>query len=500
MKSIEKLPKGKAVSLYIDYQNSFFAHPWWGKQIVSLMDERAIKYSFVSKHPKAKKYFEEHNIPYQYEAPNRFLHAMHLLGMLMFNAKKFHLSVFTKKSTLSYVFIIGEVLGIFAIVYVMYQFLVPSATLLIQPAYTVEDVVYNFRYYPANTTWLHDQLSGETNYITIPFQIGSVKHSHTISVPVQSLQYLSNPSQWTVEVLNTLPVKFTLKQWTRFVTPDGITFIADQAFVLQPWNRQNPTRTIVWLTAIDKDTWWDIIWSRWNIASGTRLTIKNLSQSAVLGAVFANATNDFVWWVTKKQWVITDEDIAMVKEKLLAAVTWENKKLIVKKAFNDAEGFLLPMSNLITLTGIDYVINAASGSSVENIDATINITYRYPYVIWHNLMQWVSEYVGQRPSQTRQLISLQKNTATFYDSYVIQDYIILPTKVSAVRWYDFEKDSGRIKDEIKLKTAWLRKEEAQKIILWYPEISSVVVKTSPAWSDTLPTLKSRIYIRTTDVQ
>ncbi|MBP6086340.1 hypothetical protein KA478_04115 [Patescibacteria group bacterium] len=45
------------------------------------------------------------------------------------------------------------------------------------------------------------------------------------------------------------------------------------------------------------------------------------------------------------------------------------------------------MSNLITLTGIDYVINAASGSSVENIDATINITYRYPYVIWHNLMQ-----------------------------------------------------------------------------------------------------------------
>ncbi|MBP6086341.1 hypothetical protein KA478_04120 [Patescibacteria group bacterium] len=152
MKSIEKLPKGKAVSLYIDYQNSFFAHPWWGKQIVSLMDERAIKYSFVSKHPKAKKYFEEHNIPYQYEAPNRFLHAMHLLGMLMFNAKKFHLSVFTKKSTLSYVFIIGEVLGIFAIVYVMYQFLVPSATLLIQPAYTVEDVVYNFRYYPANTT------------------------------------------------------------------------------------------------------------------------------------------------------------------------------------------------------------------------------------------------------------------------------------------------------------------------------------------------------------
>lgn len=499
MKLIEKLPKGKKVSLYIDYQNSFFAHPWWWKQIVSLMEEKQLDYSFICKHPKAKKYFDDHAIPYEYEAPNRFLYAMHLLGMLLFNAKKFHLSVFTKKSTLSYVFIIWEVLWIVAIIYVMYQFLVPSASLLLQPSYAVEDVVYNFRYYPAWSTWLWQTITDwATNYITIPFQIGSIRHKQTISVPLQSIEFLSNPSKWVVEVYNTLPIRFTLKQFTRFTTPEWLIFTADQPFVLAPWNRQQPSRTLVTVTSVDKDDMGTIVWERWNIASWTRLVIKNLSQSAILWAVYANATTDFAWWVTKKQWIVTDQDIALVKEKLIASVTWENKKLIVKKEFNDSEGFLLPMSDFISMTGLSFTFNVNSWDQASIVEWEISLTFRYPYVIRQNLMQWVEQYVSQRPSQTRQLISLQKNTATFYDSYTIQDYIILPTKVSAVWWYDFDKDMSNIKDDIKRKTAWLIKEEAQKIILSYPEISSVIIETSPAWSDTLPTLKSRIYIKTTN--
>jgi hypothetical protein len=497
MRSIEKLPKGKEVSLYIDYQNSFYSHPWWGKQIVSLMQERDLHYSFICKHPKAKKYFDEHGITYEYEAPNRFLQTIHLFWMLMFNAKKFHLSVFTKKSTLSYIFVVWEIIWIWAIIYVMYQFLVPSATLLVQPAYTVEDVVYNFRYYPSGSTWYTQNQWSETNYITIPFQIWSIKHTQSISVPLQSVQFLSNPSKWLLEVVNTLPIKFTLKQYTRFKTSDWLQFTADEAFILPPGSRKNPSRTSIQATSIDKDESWNIAWEKWNITLGTRLVIKNLSQSAILWAVYASVTKDFAWWITRKWWLVTDEDIDLVKQKLINSVTWDNKKLIVKKEFNDPNGFLLPLTNFITMTWIEFTFNGTSWSSIDTIDWTITVIYRYPYVIRDSLMQWVSEYVWQRPSQTRQLISLQKNTATFYDTYTLQDYIILPTKVSAVRWYDFDKDQWRIKDDLKQKTAWLSLEEAKKIILAYPEISSVVIKASPVWADTLPTLKSRIYIKTT---
>lgn len=105
----------------------------------------------MCKDSKEKKYFEENGLLYEYHAPNRFLHALHVFGMLLFNFKKFHLTVFTKKNTLSYVFVAAEFIAIAAIIYIMYQFLVPSAKVLLQPAYSVEDVVYNFRYYPAGT-------------------------------------------------------------------------------------------------------------------------------------------------------------------------------------------------------------------------------------------------------------------------------------------------------------------------------------------------------------
>ncbi len=498
MKSLEKVSKGKPLFLYIDHQNSFFDHPWWWKQIDTLLKDKGVKYTCVCKHQKAKKYFEEHNMPYEYHAPNRILHAMHMFGMLLFNFKKFHLSVFTKKSTISYIFIAWEIIGIGAIIYIMYQFLVPSTTILLQPAYSVEDVVYNFRYYAAGTTWLQDSL--ETNYITVPYQVGSITHTHTLSVPLQSLQYLSRPSAWDITVTNTLPIKFTLKQWTQFITDDGLIFLANYSFVLPPWSRQNPAVMRLAVTAADKDKDWNIIGERWNIGSWTRMLIKNLNQSAILWAVYGNVLTWFQWWYTKKWGYVTDDDISLIKQKLETAITGDNKKIIIKQEFHDEDGFLLPLNDMMKIENIQYDINASSWQQIDILEGKVTVTYRYPYVIWHDLMQWVDSYVKQRPSQTRQLISLQKNTATFYDTYKMQDYIVVPTKVSAVWWYDFKQDYNHIKSQITTKIAWLSTEEAKKVILSYPEISSVILKNSPMWSDTLPTLKSRIYFRTTTTE
>ncbi len=495
MKSLEKVSKGKQLFLYIDHQNSFFSHPWRWKQIDSLLQEKWVNYTCICKHQKARKYFEDHNMPYEYQPPNRFLHSMHLFGMLLFNFKKFHLSVFTKKSTVSYIFIAGEVIWIGLIIYIMYQFLVPSTTILLQPSYTVEDVVYNFRYYPSGTTGLEN--NSETNYITVPYQIGSITHTHTLSVPVQSLQYLSHPSAWDVVVTNTLPVSYTLKPNTQLITDDGLIFLTNYALSLPPGSRKAPSTTRIAVTAADKDKAGNIIGDRGNIGSWTRLLIKNLNQSAILWAIYANVMSWFQWGYTKKSGTVSDDDINIVKEKLIAAITGDNKTILVKQEFHDEDGFLLPLPDLIRSENVQFDMNVSSGDAVDVLEGKVTVTFRYPYVIWHDLMQWVSEYVKQRPSQTRQLISLQKNTATFYETYITQDYIVVPTKVSAVWWYDFTQDSNHLKPQIISKIAWLSVEEAKKIILSYPEISSVILSNSPAWSDTLPTLKSRMYFKTT---
>jgi hypothetical protein len=50
-------------------------------------------------------------------------------------------------------------------------------------------------------------------------------------------------------------------------------------------------------------------------------------------------------------------------------------------------------------------------------------------------------------------------------------------------------------NEILTKVVGKTKVEAEKIILWYNEISMVVIKMNPLWYDILPNLKSRINIK-----
>lgn len=298
IKTLEKLPKSKSIFLHIDHENTFYDHPWWGKQVKALLEEREIPYVCVSQHPSTKKYFDELDMQCAYEPPNRLLHTIHMMGLFLFNIKKFHVTVFTKKNTLSYFFIVGEIIGILVILYIMYQFLVPSATVLVQPAYTVEDVVYNFRYYPHDMT---GSISGQTNaYIAIPYEDGSYQYTQTLSVPMQSLQYLSRPSAGTIIVYNTLNTPYTLRVATKFVTPEGNIYTADEPFVLPPGSRQQPSQTSLRVTAMDKDDEGNIIGEAGNISSGTRLLIKNLNQSSVLGAIYANAVADFTGGYTKK--------------------------------------------------------------------------------------------------------------------------------------------------------------------------------------------------------
>lgn len=148
-KTLEKLPKNKKVVFLMDPHNSFFSNPRWGKQVKNILDEKNVTYYFVCKTERTRRYCEETALVYTYDQPNHFLKSIKLIYMFFFQAQKFHLSLFNKKSTLAYLFFIGEVMIIGLIAYFLYQFVLPSATIYIKPSYTVEDVVYNFRYYPS---------------------------------------------------------------------------------------------------------------------------------------------------------------------------------------------------------------------------------------------------------------------------------------------------------------------------------------------------------------
>lgn len=195
---------------------------------------------------------------YTYDQPNHFLKSLKLIYMFFFQAQKFHLSLFNKKSTLSYVFFIGEVLIIGLIVYFLYQFVLPSATIYLKPSYTVEDVVYNFRYYPA---WSGGDLE-ETSFISIPYYTGEMKYTYTLKTDIENISFMQKQAVGSIKLINTTYQSFSLKPNTRLVTSDGIYFTMPASVDIPPANKNGPSEIVVSVIAMDRDDLNNIIGER----------------------------------------------------------------------------------------------------------------------------------------------------------------------------------------------------------------------------------------------
>jgi len=57
-KTLEKIPNGKIIHIYIDPEHSFFDNERWGKQIQELLTQKNLHASFITKTEATKKFFE----------------------------------------------------------------------------------------------------------------------------------------------------------------------------------------------------------------------------------------------------------------------------------------------------------------------------------------------------------------------------------------------------------------------------------------------------------
>lgn len=494
-KTLEKLPKNRKVSLLMDPMNSFFRNPWWGKQVKNILDEKHISYVFICKTERTRQYCEETGLSYSYDQPNPFLRGMKLVYMFFFQAQKFHLSLFNKRSTLSYLFFIWEVLIIGLIAYFLYQFVLPSATVYVKPSYTVEDIVYNFRYYPS---WKSEDVQDST-FISIPYQTGERAYTYTLKTNTQNISFMQRPSAGTIKVINTTPQSFSLRPNTRLVTDNGILFTMPEAIDIPPATRKGPSEITVSAIAMEKDEAANIIGARGNIAVGTQLLIRNLPQSYNSQLVYAVATVDFSGGETRQNGSITTGDLEGIRQRMGDYVR-QNKKQIVQDLFSkEDDNYAMLFNNLIDVRVDKVVFNANPWDNTSDIEGKIDVTYTVRYFTRTDLQKALKLYLGQRPSETLDIISMQKNSLTFFadqNKPVTGDnLLIMPTKMSVIWWYDFNKDYNGIKEDMKNKIIGKKKDEAQKELLDFSEVGSVLIKVSPPWSDSIPSIRSRIKFR-----
>jgi len=83
---------------------------------------------------------------------------------------------------------------------------------------------------------------------------------------------------------------------------------------------------------------------------------------------------------------------------------------------------------------------------------------------------------------------------TLYDIKEVKDNtVIIPTALSVIQGYNFNKDKNGIKNLMKKNIAGKSQEQAKNYILSHPEVNAVKISIRPPWYNSIPTTKSRIF-------
>lgn len=492
-KTLEKIQRGKDVEITIDPEHELFNNKRRWKQIKEIINKRSLNVTINTKSEKAKVFFEKIWLNVNYVESNKFIKILKTIYNFFFNIKKFNLEA--KKNWWSYEKIILfwlEWIFIVVLIYFFSKLLIPVAKIEIDPSQENETVIYNFRYYPSDNL----DYPRYSRFLSIPFFTWSLNYSYDLSINTDNIKYLQNPSIWEIKIFNKTNENLKLVPNTRFTTEDWKLFQTTTWIDIPAAYGETPGELVVKLKAMEKDENDVIMWNRWNISKWTLLYIRNLKQSYFLKDVYAVALQDFSGWSLETKWTVTQNDIDILSGKLSSYIQ-QQKKNIVTQNFNIKDWILLSFNDLIDTHIQDIKIPYKSGQNTPLLQWTISAKINFVYITRNDIISAFSEYMAQRPSEKTKLISIDKNTLSFYsDDWITENdgTFIIPTKIEVIQWYDFNKDINYILEDIKNHITGMDKESARNYILKFAEIASTKIKVKPNRYWSIPSIKSRIKI------
>lgn len=143
-------------------------------------------------------------------------------------------------------------------------------------------------------------------------------------------------------------------------------------------------------------------------------------------------------------------------------------------------------------------VDGKIGERATSLRGRAQVSFNFYYLKWQDIVEAFTSYVQQRQSDSIQLIGINPNTLAFIQDMkrtTENQVFVIPTKVTILQGYDFQKDIKGIIPAIKEAIAGKPLEEARKIILQYSEIASAKIDLSLMQGKEIPTVKSRIKVK-----
>lgn len=500
-KTLEKIPTGRAVEIFIDPEHAVFENEWRGKQIKDLIDTKKLDTRFTTKNKANREYFQKIWLKTNHIQQRNIEKLGNYFYLFFFNIKNFHLHAYESKKYLFAIIFLLEALFIGIVLRVVISLIIPSANLKIHPTEETNTMIYNFRYYPhTNSGFLQ-----ESRYLSIPYYTGTLTYKYDLTISTANIRHITNPSQGQIKLYNKSEKSYSFLGWTRFITDGGVVFRSIGEFAIGTGSEDNRAEVIITVQAEEKDEQGNIIGVRGNIAKNTQLLIRNLNESYYLKELWAEAIQDFQGWRSESVGRVTDTDIETLSEKLTTQV-YKEKMNIIAQNFQVPEAILLPFDAITTTTFHRTETEQLSWDDSPTIKGSAYVSYDYKYIYRSDILNAFTTYIKERPSDKIEVLSIDKNSIKFVQSSnsfeatnlsAGNGTFIIPTQIDSIQGYDFDQDTNNILSDIKNTIAGKSIDESRKYILSsFPEIWSINISISPFWSRNIPSIKSRIKIST----
>ncbi len=387
-----------------------------------------------------------------------------------------------------------EYLFIGGILYLIYLFIWPSATIAIEPTYTLQDIIYNFRYYPKKST----PFNTEHNQLSIAYQTGSITHTLSMKQSVANLANTQQHARGSITLYNTTSIPYEIIANSTFITDDGLLFKAPKAFKIPPRvSKQTPGQVVLNLIAKNTDIQENSMGERGNIKKDTKLYIKNLNSSYLLKNIYAKANKDFHGGKTLSKGSVSQSDIDKLHKKLLTQTTKKAKDTI-KENFRIPDAVLLHFDELFTVTPQKFTAKQKAGDKSSFVEGNITVTYTFPYVTKTDIIEQFQSYIKARSSDVEKLVDIQTQSLILHKIKAVgtgdtANQLIIPTAVTTIQSYNFDSDPHGILGALKKVATGKNINDFKKLIKKYPEINTASVKINPFWLSQIPTTKSRVF-------
>ncbi len=479
--------KYKEVFFEIHPNNDFFSNKWWAKLVIEKAQDVWVKINFIISSSKQEWILKAFNLnyiwkkePFYKKIQDLFMDFVLLLRSNSLNSK--YSSIFR------FIILFSEISLLIFGVYFVYNLVVPKTEIYIQPSVKIKHLIQKF--------YVWNKITGDSKLPLLKYYTGEFTKVISVKLPVKDIKFLAKPSKWLVEFYNYSNVWYSLKAHTQLITQDGLIYrLSNWVYVPPAKSPNNPWTAKVKVVADTKDVNWQLIWSRWNISKWTILYVKNLYVSRGKKKLIAKAVEDFEWGEINYKWQVSLDDIQNVKNYLHQLLYKNIKSSIFEYTQNKFPNYLpLVYSWTYEISNVKYFINWKPGDKLAYLPWQLQANIKFFYLKKDDIKDSFKKYLVNHIVSMSDFLGWNNDSLEILSFKKIFPHMWEVTiNFDALLWYDFNKDYNNIKHQIINQIVWLPISEAKKIILSYPVVAAVKIKTTNNLNK-VSSLKSRIYI------